>query len=132
MPTSLGMVTSRPWMASRMAVSAQISATVIRTRAKSSMRKNCRIAADYNFPVETRLAASRWRVCCCGGGRGKPRLYEKLRHGKLRRCVAVLFPLMAARMAGPPLLVYRDGNASVGRHVGDRLIQFLTADIERL
>jgi hypothetical protein len=39
---------------------------------------------------------------------------------------------MAARMAGPPLLVYRDGNASVGRHVGDRLIQFLTADIERL
>src|SRR5260370_33740121 len=58
MPTSFGMVTSRPWMASRMAVSAETNATVIKTRAKSNMRKNCRIAKDYNFPVETRLAAS--------------------------------------------------------------------------
>jgi hypothetical protein len=31
-----------------MAVSAEISATVIRTRANNSMRKNCRIAKDYS------------------------------------------------------------------------------------
>jgi hypothetical protein len=49
MPTSFGMATSRPWMASRMAVSAEISATVIRTKAISSMRKNFRIAEDYSF-----------------------------------------------------------------------------------
>jgi hypothetical protein len=41
-----------------MAVSAEISATVIRARTKSSMRKNCRIAEDYIVPIETRLAAS--------------------------------------------------------------------------
>src|SRR3979411_3096721 len=111
-------------MASRMAVSAETSATVIRTRAKRSMRKNCRIAADYSFP--RREAAARVSRCV-QRRRGKPRLY-----GKLRRCAAVLFPLVAAPMAAPPPLVYRDGNASVGRHVGDRLIQFLTADIERL
>src|SRR5216683_6092475 len=110
-------------MASRMAMSAETSATVIRTRAKSSMRKNCRIAADYRRGLP-RLGGE---CCRCGRRRGKPRLY-----GKLRRRVAGLFPLIAACMAGPPLLVYRDGNASVRRHVGDRLIQFLTADIERL
>src|SRR5437660_3997557 len=110
MPTSFGMVTSRPWMASRMAVSAETSATVIRTRAKSTMRENCRIAEDYSFLVETRLASI----------------------GNYDDAPALLFPHIAARMAGPSLLVHRDGNTSVCRPVGDRLIQFLIADIERL
>src|SRR5450631_337764 len=101
MPTSFGMATSRPWMASRMAVSAETSATVIRTRAKSSMRKNCRIASDYSFPTETRLPCLPPRP----GRRGKSRLYER----KKSR-TALLVPLIAARAAGPPLLVLHIGN----------------------
>src|SRR6202023_108816 len=77
MPSSCGMVTSRPWMASRMAVSAETNATVIKTRAKSNMRKNCRIAKDYNFPVETRLCASPpRRGVRLQAETGQARLYE--------------------------------------------------------
>ena len=68
-----------------MAVSAEISATVINTRAKSNMRKNWRIAADYS-------------------------VQEKL----LRR-TALFFPFIAACVADPSLFVYRYGNASVRR-----------------
>ena len=53
MPISFGIATSWPWIASCIAVSAEISDTVSRTSARSNMRKNCRIAADYNFAVIT-------------------------------------------------------------------------------
>ena len=105
----MGMVTSRPWIASRMAVSAEISATVIRTRTKSSMRKNCRIAEDYIVPVETRLAAS---------------------PDEFLRRVALVCPLVAAGVTGPSLLVHRDWNANVRRPVRDELIQLSVSDIE--
>ena len=48
------------------------------------------------------------------------------------RVAARFFPVMAAGVAGPSLFVERDGNAGVGRHVSDGLVQFFKADIERL
>src|SRR6202158_4111112 len=116
MPTSFGMVTSRPWMASRMAVSAETSATVIRTRARSSMRKNCRIAENYTSPVETRRAASPRRgVLPLRAETGQaPSLREWWR-------TALLFPLIAACAAGPSVHV---------RHVSD--IERLAAGTPRL
>src|SRR4029077_21019633 len=98
MPTSFGMVTSRPWMASRMAVSAETNATVIKTSAKSNMRKNCRIAKDYNFPVETQLAASH-------GRRALPLQAETGQAPSLGG-----FPLIAACTTGPTVQVLDEGD----------------------
>jgi hypothetical protein len=56
----------------------------------------------------------------------------------LRCCVVVsriatrLFPVISAGMAGPSLFVERDRNTGVGSHVGDGLVQFFKADVERL
>src|ERR1700722_2510850 len=105
-PTSFGIETSRPWMASCMAVSAEMRATIIRTSARSSMRKNCRIAGDYSLR-------------CFGRG----------------LCLGLnsaFFPLVAALVTGPSLLIKGDGNSGVGGHVGDCFIELLEADVERL
>src|ERR1700677_108920 len=99
-------------MASCIAVSAEISATVISTRANNNMRKNCRIASDYIF-YRKRKSLRRSAI-------------------QLWRDLATVLPLVAAGMAGPTLFVGWNGNASICCYVRDRFIQFFKADIKRL
>src|SRR5580704_14994694 len=130
-------------MASCMAVSAETNATVIKTRARSSMRKNWRIAEDYSCfsiyaarPLKGHLNSRGLMASLKRCPDTKLRALSFLQ--LLRCCVVVsriatrLFPVISAGMAGPSLFVERDRNTGVGSHVGDGLVQFFKADVERL
>src|SRR5450755_1744665 len=93
-----------------MAVSAETNATVIKTKARSSRRKNFRIAGDYR-PVKERLL------------RGWAFLTDRR---------AVVFPLGAACVAGPTVHLRRGRNTRGSRHISDRFIELFIGNIERM